>query len=164
MKGIEGFDPFMENMEDFLDEENFNVANMGVDNEAEGGEKVQDFLDEETVNLEEMCVDNEVDDGENIEDFFDEENMVSDVHVDMDDFDITIETDEHVLVRDNTMNTIVDVEDEAEDVEVIDNEEWILMGMSRTTITKENELKSLGKDKTCSEGHVHKPSFHIGQQ
>ncbi|KAI3789538.1 hypothetical protein L2E82_02337 [Cichorium intybus] len=75
MKGIEGFEPFVENMEDFLDEENFNVEDMCVDNEAEGGEKVQDFLDEETVNLEEMCVDNEAEDGENIEDFFDEENM-----------------------------------------------------------------------------------------
>ncbi|KAI3700771.1 hypothetical protein L2E82_45409 [Cichorium intybus] len=97
MKGIEGFDPFVENMEDFLDEENFNVEDMCVDNEAEGGEKVQDFLDEETVNLEDMCFDNEAEDGENLEDFFDEENMISDVHVDMDDFDISIETDEHVL-------------------------------------------------------------------
>ncbi|KAI3737251.1 hypothetical protein L2E82_27248 [Cichorium intybus] len=97
-------------MEDFLDEENFNVEDMCVDNEAEGGEKVQDFLDEETVNLEDMCVDNEAEDGENLEDFFDEENMVSDVHVDMDDFDITIEMDD-------TMTTTVDVEDEAEDIE-----------------------------------------------
>ncbi|KAI3700483.1 hypothetical protein L2E82_45113 [Cichorium intybus] len=99
MKGIEGFDPFVENMEDFLDEENFNVEDMCVDNEAEGGEKVQDFLDEETVNLEDICFDNEAEDGENLEDFFDEENMISDVHVDMDDFDISIETDEHVLVN-----------------------------------------------------------------
>ncbi|KAI3707892.1 hypothetical protein L2E82_36809 [Cichorium intybus] len=95
MKGIEGFDPFVENMEDFLDEENFNVEDMCVDNEAEGGEKVQDFLDEETVNLEDMCFDNEAEDGENLEDFFDEENMISDVHVDMDDFDIREDLDLH---------------------------------------------------------------------
>lgn len=165
MKGIEGFDPFVENMEDFLDEENFNVEDMCVDNEAEGGEKVQDFLDEETVNLEDMCFDNEAEDGENLEDFFDEENMVSDVHVDMDDFDITIETDEHVLVRDNTMTTNVDVEDEAEDIEVIDNEEWDSFGDESDNDSKRKRImKNLGKDKTCSEGHVHKPSFHVGQQ
>ncbi|KAI3791870.1 hypothetical protein L2E82_05734 [Cichorium intybus] len=165
MKGIEGFDPFVENMEDFLDEENFNVEDMCVDNEAEGGEKVQDFLDEETVNLEDMCFDNEAEDGENLEDFFDEENMISDVHVDMDDFDISIETDEHVLVRDNTMTTNVDVEDEADDIEVIDNEEWDSFGDESDNDSKRKRImKNLGKDKTCSEGHVHKPSFHVGQQ
>ena len=52
-----------------------------------------------------------------------------------------------------------------EELDVIDNDEWDSMEEDSDLERKRRAvLKDLGKENVCSEGQVHKVTFHIGQK
>ena len=100
-------------------------------------------------------------------DWVDEENIIPEVEVDMRDFHMSIDTEAEFFEKRlrNSMEKDRNQEHEDMELDVIDNDEWDStdddseMGKKRRQVIKE-----LGKEKRCSLGEVHKPTFRIGQK
>ncbi|CAI9265993.1 unnamed protein product [Lactuca saligna] len=96
----------------------------------------------------------------------DEDHIIEDVEVDMEDFNLNIDTE----VEFNGCQSLGGVQinedsDEQEDLEVIDNDEWDSLSDDSGDNRKRREMiKELGKQTLCSVGEVHKVAFHIGQK
>ncbi|KAL4575660.1 hypothetical protein LXL04_022511 [Taraxacum kok-saghyz] len=86
--------------------------------------------------------------------FIDEDNIIEDVEVDMEDFYMNIDTGAETNELSN----------EAEDIEVIDNDEFDSLSDDSRDTRRRKLLNELGKQKVCSEGEVHNVAFHIGQK
>ncbi|CAI9282986.1 unnamed protein product [Lactuca saligna] len=94
----------------------------------------------------------------------DNENNVSEVEVDMTDFNLNLDKDYGCVQMDGLHNG-VGTNDEHEDIEVIDNDRWDSLDEGSEDERKRRcVLKNLAKEKRCSLGNVHKASFYVGQK
>ncbi|KAL4591331.1 hypothetical protein LXL04_004289 [Taraxacum kok-saghyz] len=116
----------------------------GDDVELEGGDSDQDGETDD-------------DDSQDSDYWVDEENLIPDVEVDMRDFHMSIDTDVEFMERSVNTNrgtdyaTREELDDSMEEDSDLDRKRRVV-------------LKELGKENVCSEGQVHKVSYHIGQK
>ncbi|CAI9293924.1 unnamed protein product [Lactuca saligna] len=90
----------------------------------------------------------------------DEDNIIEDVDVDMEDFNLNIDTEAEFNGCQRNEDS-----DEEDDLEVIENDEWDSLSDDSGDNRKRREMiKELGKQTLCSAGEVHKVAFHIGQK
>ncbi|CAI9267133.1 unnamed protein product [Lactuca saligna] len=95
----------------------------------------------------------------------DEDNIIEDVEVDMEDFNLNIDIEVEFNGCQSLGGQRNEDSDEEEDVEVIDNDEWdSLSEDSGDNRKRRGMIKELGKQTLCSAGEVHKVAFHIGQK
>nr|KAJ0227649.1 hypothetical protein LSAT_V11C100003630 [Lactuca sativa] len=101
---------------------------------------------------------------EQYDELVDDENNVSEVEVDMTDFNLNLDKD-YGCVQMDGFHTRVGTNDEHEDIEVIDNDRWDSLDEGSEDERKRRcVLKNLAKEKRCSLGNVHKASFYVGQK
>ncbi|CAI9284354.1 unnamed protein product [Lactuca saligna] len=101
---------------------------------------------------------------EQYDELVDDENNVSEVEVDMTDFNLNLDKDYGCVQMDGFHNG-VGTNDEHEDIEVIDNDRWDSLDEGSEDERKRRcVLKNLAKEKRCSLGNVHKASFYVGQK
>ncbi|CAI9291361.1 unnamed protein product [Lactuca saligna] len=94
----------------------------------------------------------------------DDEDNISEVEVDMTDFNLNLDKDYGCVQMDRFHNG-VGTNDEHEDIEVIDNDRWDSLDEgSEDERKKRCALNNLAKEKRCSLGNVHKASFYVGQK
>lgn len=104
-------------------------------------------------------------DSEDSDFMVDEDNLIPDIEVDMENFHMSIDTDEEYLGSEYKFHEGNDVQEEVEDIKVINNDEWDSMGEDSDNDRKRREIiKQLGKERVCSHGEVHKVAFHVGQK
>ncbi|XP_023761955.2 uncharacterized protein LOC111910350 isoform X2 [Lactuca sativa] len=95
----------------------------------------------------------------------DEDNIIEDVDVDMEDFNLNIDTEAEFNGCQRMGGQRNEDSDEEDDLEVIDNDEWDSLSEDSGDNRKRREMiKELGKQTLCSAGEVHKVAFHIGQK
>ncbi|CAI9280225.1 unnamed protein product [Lactuca saligna] len=95
----------------------------------------------------------------------DEDNIIEDVDVDMEDFNLNIDTEAEFNGCQRMGGQRNEDSDEEDDLEVIDNDEWDSLSDDSGDNRKRREMiKELGKQTLCSAGEVHKVAFHIGQK
>nr|KAJ0192415.1 hypothetical protein LSAT_V11C800439760 [Lactuca sativa] len=96
-------------------------------------------------------------------DWVDEENIIPEVEVDMRDFHMSIDNEAEFFEKRlrNSMEKDRNQEHEDMELDVIDNDEW-------DSADDDSEMgkkrRQLGKEKRCSLGEVHKPTFRIEQK
>nr|KAJ0201766.1 hypothetical protein LSAT_V11C600334450 [Lactuca sativa] len=101
---------------------------------------------------------------EQYDELVDDENNVSEVEVDMTDFNLNLDKDYGCVQMDGFHNG-VGTNDEHEDIEVIDNDRWYYLDEGSEDERKRRcVLKNLAKEKRCSLGNIHKASFYVGQK
>ncbi|CAI9266852.1 unnamed protein product [Lactuca saligna] len=101
---------------------------------------------------------------EQYDELVDDENNVSEVEVDMTDFNLNLDKDYGCVQMDGFHNR-VGTNDEHKDIEVIDNDRWDSLDEGSEDERKRRcVLKNLAKEKRCSLGNVHKASFYVGQK
>ncbi|CAI9296144.1 unnamed protein product [Lactuca saligna] len=101
---------------------------------------------------------------EQYDELVDDENNVSEVEVDMTDFNLNLDKDYGCVQMDGFHNG-VGTNDEHEDIEVIDNDRWDSLDEGLEDERKRRcVLKNLAKEKRCSLGNVYKASFYVGQK
>ncbi|CAI9303784.1 unnamed protein product [Lactuca saligna] len=95
----------------------------------------------------------------------DEDNTIEDVEVDMEDFNLNIDTEAEFNGCPNLGGQRNEDSDEQEDLEVIDNDKWDSLSDDSGDNRKRREMiKELGKQTLYSAGEVHKVAFHIRQK
>nr|KAJ0226385.1 hypothetical protein LSAT_V11C100024700 [Lactuca sativa] len=95
----------------------------------------------------------------------DEDNIIEDVDVDMEDFNLNIDTEAEFNGCQRMVGQRNEDSDEEDDLEVIDNDKWDSLSDDSGDNRKRREMiKELGKQTLCSAGEVHKVAFHIGQK
>ncbi|KAL4590453.1 hypothetical protein LXL04_003383 [Taraxacum kok-saghyz] len=86
--------------------------------------------------------------------FIDEDNIIEDFEVYMENFYMNLDTGAETN----------ELFDEAEDLEVIDNDEFDSLSDDLRDTRRRELLMKLGKQKVCSEGEVRNVAFHLGQK
>nr|KAJ0196704.1 hypothetical protein LSAT_V11C700367790 [Lactuca sativa] len=95
----------------------------------------------------------------------DEENIIEDVDIDMEDFNLNIDTEVEFNGCQSMGGQRNEDSDEEDDLEVVDNDEWDSLSDDSGDNRKRREtIKELGKQTLCSAGEVHKVAFHIEQK
>ncbi|CAI9288182.1 unnamed protein product [Lactuca saligna] len=95
----------------------------------------------------------------------DGDNIIEDVEVNMEDFNLIIDTEAEFNGCQSLGGQRNEDSDEEEDVEVIDNDELDSLSDDSGDNRKRREMiKELGKQTLCSAGEVHKVAFHIIQK
>ncbi|CAI9302964.1 unnamed protein product [Lactuca saligna] len=101
---------------------------------------------------------------EQYDELVDDESNVSEVEVDMTDFNLNLDKDYGCVQMDGFHNG-VGTNDEHEDIKIIDNDRWDSLDEGSEDERKRRcVLKNLAKEKRCSLGNVHKASFYVGQK
>nr|KAJ0213339.1 hypothetical protein LSAT_V11C400157690 [Lactuca sativa] len=157
------------NMDDMVQDQDTEHANMDdvVQDQGEHYQPPEDENVQDHQSKHEKSADSD-DLGQQLEEQYDElvddENNVSEVEVDMTDFNLNLDKDDGCVQMDGFHNG-VGTNDEHEDIEVIDNDRWDSLDEGSEDERKRRcALNNLAKEKRCSLGNVHKAIFYVGQK